>query len=1095
MRFRLFFLVLSFLMTITAYSQLSDFKLQVTPTNETCVNNGNIQIQTSDTTPGATMSYSLYLQPDTTTPILQFQTNSLSGLNSGDYRLLATQTLGDLSNSQFEDFTIEDDTAPVLFTATPSAQSNCDQTGTITVNVTSGLGPFFYEIISGPMVFPLQSSNVFSGLISGLYRVRVVDNCGNAESLDYRLQLGSTGLTFENLSNAPIVNSCTDIDVHTVIHPTTGTVIVYPLSVRYILHLPGGTDQVIDLPPYTTGPEDALELVRNMPLYLTETYTYDIIVTDSCGVPFESLGNIVDPSPKLNISRNPDPCGNVYLTVEANNFSPPYTLTFTAAPQDFNPALYNSNYPNSFSQINVDFGSDNLFVPEGFYEVEMLDSCGRTATGSIEVEEKILKPIVSDNGPGCNGGGGVVRISLPEARKIVSAFITVAPTAYVPNLPNNVTPFINPDTGILAVTGLPIGEYTFKFTDECGKDYIEDAEIEPFVPEFDLLLSVLPGCTPSIASIRLRSPNAVNLTSLIVESAPEGFIHPTPYDATSEINNGTVFMSDLPAGDYSFSAVDACGLALTVSRTVDGYDPGTDNFTFSPYCGSFDLAVHDHSSIIGVSYWLQKLDPVANIWGHPATGQDYAEGTTPTSANSILLYNASTISNLTYTGTFRIVKVYQTYDAGSAFCYDKYPSFTFSGRLEVLNVYSLECEGGAGNSSVYIDISGVPPYSLRILTKDGAPFVVDNGSSTTFDNLAQGLYTIEIEDSCSRTRIINVNVGTLLPLVRAVDPGTVGPGELLICSETQQPSGIFNLTLLNPAILGNQAPDNYVITYHTSQAAANSGQDPITLPQAYVNISNPQTIYVRLVHKTIGICYDTTSFGLFVGQPPVLKAIPDQYVCEGSTIRIFADSGYDSYEWSTGAKTAYIDVEDAGSYSVEVSNLYGTSKCSSVQSINVITSGPPVITSIEVNDWSEQENSIEISVTGSGNYVYSVDGENYQQSNIIVGLIPGIYTVYVKDTQGCGLVTQQALVFNYPKFFTPNADGFNDLWQIKNSALEPDMQIYIYDRYGKLLTGFIAGSPGWDGTYNGHPMPSTDYWFVVERANGTVHRGHFAMKR
>ena len=83
---------------------------------------------------------------------------------------------------------------------------------------------------------------------------------------------------------------------------------------------------------------------------------------------------------------------------------------------------------------------------------------------------------------------------------------------------------------------------------------------------------------------------------------------------------------------------------------------------------------------------------------------------------------------------------------------------------------------------------------------------------------------------------------------------------------------------------------------------------------------------------------------------------------------------------------------------------------------------------------------------------------------------------------------------SYRKFFTPNGDGINDKWKIDFSNLEPGIKVYIFDRYGKLLTGLDSASAGWDGTYNGEMMPSTDYWFVVDRTDGRVHKGHFAFE-
>lgn len=54
-----------------------------------------------------------------------------------------------------------------------------------------------------------------------------------------------------------------------------------------------------------------------------------------------------------------------------------------------------------------------------------------------------------------------------------------------------------------------------------------------------------------------------------------------------------------------------------------------------------------------------------------------------------------------------------------------------------------------------------------------------------------------------------------------------------------------------------------------------------------------------------------------------------------------------------------------------------------------------------------------------------------------------------------------------PNFFTPNDDGDNDFWQIKNSTKEPLNILYIYNRYSKLIVQLNPNDFGWHGTYNG----------------------------
>lgn len=82
----------------------------------------------------------------------------------------------------------------------------------------------------------------------------------------------------------------------------------------------------------------------------------------------------------------------------------------------------------------------------------------------------------------------------------------------------------------------------------------------------------------------------------------------------------------------------------------------------------------------------------------------------------------------------------------------------------------------------------------------------------------------------------------------------------------------------------------------------------------------------------------------------------------------------------------------------------------------------------------------------------------------------------------------------FPKFFTPNGDGFNDFWTINAAYLAPNTGIRIFDRYGKFIKE-LAPNTSWDGTYLGSQEPASDYWFVVTRLNGAEFRGHFSLKR
>jgi gliding motility-associated-like protein len=123
-----------------------------------------------------------------------------------------------------------------------------------------------------------------------------------------------------------------------------------------------------------------------------------------------------------------------------------------------------------------------------------------------------------------------------------------------------------------------------------------------------------------------------------------------------------------------------------------------------------------------------------------------------------------------------------------------------------------------------------------------------------------------------------------------------------------------------------------------------------------------------------------------------------------------------------------------------------------------------------------------------------LDGINYQNSATFYNVSSGAYLVYVRDQYQCGEDTDEIVVLNYPTFFTPNDDTYNDVWKITNIEYFSNTTIRIYDRFGRLLKQ-IAPQNGWDGIYNGTKLPSDDYWFVLEGPNGKTITGHFTLKR
>ncbi len=305
----------------------------------------------------------------------------------------------------------------------------------------------------------------------------------------------------------------------------------------------------------------------------------------------------------------------------------------------------------------------------------------------------------------------------------------------------------------------------------------------------------------------------------------------------------------------------------------------------------------------------------------------------------------------------------------------------------------------------------------------------------------------------------------------------------------------FDLTAQTPVILGSQSISDFNITYHLSQENADSNTEAIIDSAVFTNTSNPQTIYARVENKLSPTCFATTNFQLIVKPYPVLIMNDSYSICEDKSVTINAPMGFLDYNWSNGATGSTTTMTKAGNYSLTVTKDYGTIICKTVKDFVVYNSNIATINKINIQDWTDSQNTISVQTTGNGDYEYSIDGINYQDSPVFSDLSSGEYTIYVNDKKGCGVVTDEVFLLTYPKFFTPNGDGFNDTWKIKFSSHEPELKVTIFDRYGKFIKQLNLENDSWDGKYNEHDIPSDDYWFVVIRANGKEYKGNFSLVR
>ena len=327
-----------------------------------------------------------------------------------------------------------------------------------------------------------------------------------------------------------------------------------------------------------------------------------------------------------------------------------------------------------------------------------------------------------------------------------------------------------------------------------------------------------------------------------------------------------------------------------------------------------------------------------------------------------------------------------------------------------------------------------------------------------------------------------------------------------VCDEDGTNDGIFvfDLSNLTATILGSQTGSEFSVTYHENIADASTATNPVTS-------STDTTLFARVSNTLAPNCFDIEQIDIIVNKLP--EPTPaDGIVCidseTGTLLNSFTmysglNSATTKFEWTDAAGTI---VGTGNSYTAILPGVYtlvattiATGCASAPVAVTVNQSEPAVVTYTVSEDFAAHQTITVIATGVGGDYEYQLDAGSYQDSPVFENVNSGIHTVTVRDKNGCGYATSEALVLNYPKFFTPNGDGYNDTWNITDLSNQPTASITIFDRFGKILRQIKPNTEGWDGTYNGHIMTSDDYWFSVSYVDENLinreFKSHFAMKR
>lgn len=263
-------------------------------------------------------------------------------------------------------------------------------------------------------------------------------------------------------------------------------------------------------------------------------------------------------------------------------------------------------------------------------------------------------------------------------------------------------------------------------------------------------------------------------------------------------------------------------------------------------------------------------------------------------------------------------------------------------------------------------------------------------------------------------------------------------------------------------------------------------------------LDNTQTITYTFTPDPNQGCAVTTTLEIIVSDPVIPEFEEVDFICAGVSsegllplVSLNGISGTWFPEFNNEQTTTYTFTPNPNQCSVETT-----------LTIEVLPIAELFVEVELISAPFDDNQSVRVVVSGgTGDYEYKIDNETWVQDPVFTR-ISGCedHFISVRETLGCSNTTiTNLLILEYPKFFTPNGDGVNDVWNITCLRDQPNATISIFDRYGKILKVVNPVLSGWDGMYNGELMPTNDYWFEVryfgEDDLPRLFRSHFTLKR
>jgi gliding motility-associated-like protein len=580
-----------------------------------------------------------------------------------------------------------------------------------------------------------------------------------------------------------------------------------------------------------------------------------------------------------------------------------------------------------------------------------------------------------------------------------------------------------------------------------------------------------------------------------------------------------IFVFDLPIADFAINDTSQCLIGNHFIFINNSTIKSSIFFQKWEFADGFDTVSYDasHSYSLADSYMVKLIivtdsackDSIIKqvIVNHEQT-TDFAISDTSVCIGELIQFNNSSSYNygtLTFNWNFGDGNNTGTQNPQHSYITDS----TFNVKLVSLNNFG--CKDSVFHK-VYINPFPKTGFTINDTAQclSGNSFTFTDNSSIKSGSIIQNYFDFGDGSNSLLSPVTHTYLTVGAFLVKLVSKSDQGCSDSLNKTVYLRPMPIAGFTINTKT--QNLAGNNFIFTSTTVIPTGNlkyywdfGDGDTSTNSNSTHSYTAAGSYKVKIIATSGFGCADTFSDSVFVlSYPKMHVSFSVQNACVGEEVlfknysTISPPDSFLNFLWNFGDGATIVKKEPkhiyaaAGKYTIRLSVLTAFGSKDSLTDTIEIFADPVVNITASPDTIVIPGNLVTLIASGLYDQLLWFDNSTAGSVNVTS---EGTYWVTASYNNGCkssdtiiltkGEIKKPEMV----NVITPNGDGFNDLFVIKNIASIKPCKLAIYNRWGDELFSTSDYQNNWDGTYKGKKLPEGTYYYVLETRDGKVYKG------